>query len=139
MDRDRQLSVLFTIRVRPVPIITIPLLHDYVILVLCFTNWVAAPSHFLLRSVNFLQSRQNRIDSICPSALRQAIHPSHIVNQPLHTRTHAHTHTHTHTHVHTHTPTHVHTHIHTQLYDCYTNMQQAGRQVVLSSRMSKHL
>ena len=37
-DPDGQLSVVFTIRVRPVPIITIPVMNNYVSLVLLFAD-----------------------------------------------------------------------------------------------------
>ena len=75
-DGDGQLSVMFTIRVRPILVITVPMLHDYIILILHFVDGATVPNQFLLWSVNFRQSRQNRIDFIRVSTLRQAIRPS---------------------------------------------------------------
>ena len=83
MDHDGQLSAMFTIRVRPVLIITVVMLHDYVILILHFADWVTVPNHFLLRSVNFQRSGQNKIDSIRLSTLCQAILPSSILSGAL--------------------------------------------------------
>ena len=64
-DRDEQLPIVFTIRVHPVPIITILVLHDYVILVLCFPDWVTVPNHFLLKSTSDEPDKIESILSVC--------------------------------------------------------------------------
>ena len=70
-DRDGQLFVVFTIRVHSVLIITIFMLPDYLVLVLCFADWLQYLIIFCCGTSTSHRAGENRIDSIRPSMLRE--------------------------------------------------------------------